>query len=273
MRNETWRTVVVALLPVAVMTASCEKEPAGDTGALAKEVRDLEARLAALEKRDLAAEIDQLKSRAAQAPSVDEARARQIAAREAEGAVERAVADLRGEMKKLRAAKVADRPAGKRGGREDALAGADRRKPKPPAGDLAAKQKAGAEKRVSKKAEMIGKKAGLDAGKVESLRAILAERETANFEIRRQAKAKEIEGKQAREKMADAKRNYDDAIGRFLDGLPEDQRAGAEKILKPQKRQREKKERPAGGAPERKKGERKKGKKTDEREEARPVAW
>ena len=98
------------------------------------------------------------------------------------------------------------------------------------------------------------------------------------MEIKRQAKAKEIEGRQVKEKMTEAKRSYEDAIARFLDGLPADQRAAAEKILKPQKKQREKKpkekkERPAGGDPDRKKRGRNKGEEKDEGALAPPVEW
>lgn len=283
MRSGTWNAVASIVLPVAIMTASCEKEPGEDARALAEQVGTLERRLAALEKQNLAAEVEQLKSKVGDGPAMSEMRVRRIAAAQAEQVVSRSVGELRSEMaKRLRAAKTAGAPGGRAadGKRADAKAGrGGDRKRKADAGDRAGQQAAALEKKAEKKAASIGKKAGLADDQVQALRRIFLERDRATMEIRRQAKAKEIEGRQVKEKMTEAKRSYEDAITRFLDGLPADQRADAEKILKPQKKQRErkpkeKKERPAGGDPDRKKkGGRKKREKKDEGELAPPVAW
>ncbi|MHC4202030.1 MAG: hypothetical protein ACYSU0_18730 [Planctomycetota bacterium] len=285
MRSGTWNAVAAVVLPLAMMTASCEKESGEDARALAEQVGTLERRLAALEKQNLAAEVEQLKSKVGDGPAMSEMRVRRIAAAQAEQIVSRSVDGLRSEMsKKLRAAKTAGggaKVAAKAGGWEPPEPaggrGADKKRKKG-GGDRAGQQAAALEKKAEKKAASVGKKAGLADDQVQALRRIFLERDRANMEIKRQAKAKEIDGKQAKGKMADAKRSYEGAIARFLDGLPADQRADAEKILKPQKKQREKKpkekkERPAGDPDRKKKRGGKKGGKKDGGGQEPPAEW
>lgn len=270
MRSGTWNAVASVVLPVAIMTASCQDESSEDKEALDGEMRALARRVEALEKQNLAAEVAQLKTKVGDGPPMSEMRVRRIAAAQAEQIVSRSVDGLRIEMsKKLRAAKTAGggaKVAAKAGGWEppDAKGGRGADKKRKKGGDRAGQQAAALEKKAEKRAASIGKKAGLADDQVQALKRIFLERDRATMEIKRQAKAKEIDGKQAKGKMADAKRSYEDAIARFLDGLPADQRADAEKILKPQKKQREKKpkekkERPAGDADRKRKRGGKKG--------------
>jgi len=261
MRNGTWNAVAAVVLPVAIMTASCENESSEDSEALNREMRTLAGRVEALEKQNLAAEVAQLKSKVGDGPAMSEMRVRRIAAAQAEQIVSRSVDGLRSEMsKKLRAAKTAGgaggKVAAKAGGWEPPDAkparGADKKR-KADAGDRAGKQAAALEKKAEKKAASIGKKAGLANDQVQTLCGIFLQRDRATMEIKRQAKAKEIEGRQAKEKMADAKRSYEGAIG--------------------EKKPKEKKERPAGDPDRKKKRGGKKGGKKDEGGHEPPEEW